>query len=329
MGRLCLINLKQKFGDFSKNSYITAVKVFKPWARGGRQNAPLAELCKHIGLDIKKSTTSSERVCNVCAKKVQNAVEPYELTASALNQDQHIGQQLSPSYTASDGSERFKRLLHTSVSFPERSPQPKKGRKKNGSARKTLSFVQAEVKENEENILEGEGPRGNFPLAEIRLNIDDLLGKRATEHKVVVVNPNGCVENYCSFAEYKTKSMIINLCRKYWKIVANLTFQHPHAREELCEPLRKAVSGEFLQKSSPEDLAAQSKKILVHEAEVWCPLWMCCVKGACNVSNSREENVKETNSIALSTAVAANCRNQKNVSSFLSHYITVIGAILE
>ena len=107
--------------------------------------------------------------------------------------------------------------------------------------------------------MEGEGPRGNFPLAEIRLNIDNLLGKRATEHKVVVVNPNGRIENYCSFAEYKTTSMIINLCRKYWKTVANLTFQH--AREELCEPLRKAVSGEFLQKSSPEDLAALSKKI--------------------------------------------------------------------
>ena len=68
-------NLKQKFGDFSKNSYITAVNVFKPWTCGGRQNAPFAELCKRIGLDIEKSTTPSERVCNVCARKVQNAVE--------------------------------------------------------------------------------------------------------------------------------------------------------------------------------------------------------------------------------------------------------------
>ena len=73
--RLCRNNLKQKFGDFSKNSYITAVNVFKPWTRGGRQNAPFAELCKRIGLDIEKSTTSTERVCNVCARKVQNAVE--------------------------------------------------------------------------------------------------------------------------------------------------------------------------------------------------------------------------------------------------------------
>ena len=68
-------NLKQKFGDFSKNSYITTVNVLKPWSRGGCQNAPFAELCKRIGLDIEKSTTPSEHVCNVCARKMQNAVE--------------------------------------------------------------------------------------------------------------------------------------------------------------------------------------------------------------------------------------------------------------
>jgi len=37
MCRLCRNNLKQKFGDFFKNSYITAVNVFKPWTRGGHQ----------------------------------------------------------------------------------------------------------------------------------------------------------------------------------------------------------------------------------------------------------------------------------------------------
>jgi len=52
-----------------------AVNVFKPWTSGGRQNVPFAELCKRIGLDIENSTTSPERVCNVCARKVQNAVE--------------------------------------------------------------------------------------------------------------------------------------------------------------------------------------------------------------------------------------------------------------
>ena len=36
--RLHRNNLKQKFDDFSKNSYITATNVFKPWTCGERQN---------------------------------------------------------------------------------------------------------------------------------------------------------------------------------------------------------------------------------------------------------------------------------------------------
>jgi len=62
-------NLKQKCGDFSQNSYIMT------WTSGGRQNTPFVELCKCIGLDIENSTTSSECVCYVCARKEQNAVE--------------------------------------------------------------------------------------------------------------------------------------------------------------------------------------------------------------------------------------------------------------
>ena len=258
----------------------------------------------------------SERVCQSCARKVQNAVELHKFIESALNQNTE--QQLSPSNTAQisprGGSGRFKRLLPTSVPSPERSPQPKKGRKKNGNVRKTLTFIQADVSsspnENNDTLEEEICHEWNIPLAEIHLNVEDLIGKQATELKVVVVNPGGRVENYCFFND-KTKSMVLNLCRKNGKTVASLTFQHPHVREELCEPLRKAVSGEFkeyctestdsvLQKSSPEDLALavalDLAKILVHEAEVWCPLWMCCVKGICNVSNlSRDqENKRKT-----------------------------------
>lgn len=54
----------------------------------GRQNAPFAELCKRIGLDIEKSTTSTERVCNVCARKVQNAVEMTQIAISKDRIDQ-------------------------------------------------------------------------------------------------------------------------------------------------------------------------------------------------------------------------------------------------
>ena len=50
-----------------------------------------------------------------------------------------------------------------------------------------------------------------------------LLESSSTEAKVVIVNPGGRVETFSSFHD-KTKSIIVNLCRKKWKTVANLTF---------------------------------------------------------------------------------------------------------
>ena len=158
------------------------------------------------------------------------------------------------------------------------------------------------------------------------------MGNQTSQVKVVIVAPSGRVKNHSSFDE-KTKSLILNLCRKNWQTVANACFQHPHLREELTEPLRKAVNAEFkeycnnstdsvLKKSSPEDLAAFSNKILVHEAEVWCPVWMACLKGACNVQESSDEDIKATNSLALSKVVAARCRNP--TMSAVSYRISTI-----
>ena len=56
------------------------------------------------------------------------------------------------------------------------------------------------------------------------LNVEDLLESSSTEAKVVIVNPGGRVETFSSFHDIKTKSIIVNLCRKKWKTVANLTF---------------------------------------------------------------------------------------------------------
>ena len=55
------------------------------------------------------------------------------------------------------------------------------------------------------------------------LNVEDLLESSSTEAKVVIVNPGGHVETFSSFHD-KAKSIIVNLCRKKWKTVANLTF---------------------------------------------------------------------------------------------------------
>ena len=123
--------------------------------------------------------------------------------------------------------------------------------------------------------------------------MEDLLESSSTEAKVVIVNPGGRVETFSSF-HYKTKLIIVNLCRKKLKTVANLTFQHLNIPEELPDPLRRTVSKEFqeycnnatdsvLKKSRADDLAVFLNKVLVHEAAVVCPFWMNHVRGAFNV----------------------------------------------
>ena len=83
--RLCFTNLKQKFGDFEKSLRISTASLFKPSTQAGCQsNDTLADLCSRIGLDVVKSSTLSERVCQSCARKVRNAVQLYEFIASSL-----------------------------------------------------------------------------------------------------------------------------------------------------------------------------------------------------------------------------------------------------
>ena len=65
----------------------------------------------------------------------------------------------------------------------------------------------------------------------------------------------------------------------------------------------------MFKKSRPEDLASFSNKVLVHEAGVWCPFLKNCVKGACNMQNPSEPDIKKTSSVALITSVAARGRN--------------------
>ena len=96
------------------------------------------------------------------------------------------------------------------------------------------------------------------------LNVEDLFETSSSEAKLVIVNPGGRAETFSSFHD-KTKWIIVSLCRRKWKTVANFTFEHPNIREELPDPLRRTVSKEFqeccgnatdsvLKKSRPDDL---------------------------------------------------------------------------
>ena len=331
--RLCFTNLKQKFGDFEKSLRISTASLFKPSTQAGCQsNDTLADLCSRIGLDVVKSSTLSERVCQSCARKVRNAVQLYEFIASSLNKNTGESQSKISNFSSVEESpRRFKRLLPTSISSPQRSPQPKKGNKRDAGVKKSLNFAKELTSTDENEETSNVEVRSAEQRCDL-LNVDDLLGKQTSQLKVVIVAPSGRIENHSTFDD-KTKSMIINLCRKNWKTVANSFFQQPNVREELAEPLRKVVSAEFkeycststdsvLKKCSPEDLASFSNKVLVHEAEVWCLLWMACLKGACDVQDFSSEDIKATNSLALSTAVAARCRNQ--TMSAVSYRISTV-----
>ena len=336
--RLCGVNLKIKFGNFQKSTkYISTENLFKPSGRAKREGKTLADLCSEIGLNIVESSVLSSRVCQSCGRKIFNAVELVRFIRSGLERNVEVPLCSSDQ----DIQVRIKRLLPSSVSSPDRSPQAKKIlHKDRPTSKKSLNFSKSTPPNatNKENMpldvnQEAITPRASHISAEF--NVEKLCGKQTTQLKVLIVNPNGRIDSHCSFDD-ETKSIILNACRKNWNTVANMAMKHSHVRQELVESLRKAVAEEFkeycgdttdsmLKKSSPEDLTVFSNRILAHEVEIWCPVWMACLKGACNVKELAEESGKAINSIALSSAVAAKCRNPKmssvayRISTILFH----------
>lgn len=64
-------------------------------------------------------------------------------------------------------------------------------------------------------------------------------------------------------------------------------------------------------KLSLEDLVVFFNRIFVYEVEIWCFMWMVCLKGVCNVKELVEENGKVINFIVLLSVVVVKCRNFK------------------
>ena len=295
--RLCCCPLKIKYSDFPKTSYISTQNLFKVSKREGCQNVTLAELCSKIGLKIDRSDMLSDRVCHACGRKIRTAFQLYNFSYSNLERKKETAV-----IEVTNDLGRFKRLLPTTFSSPDRSPRARKGLKQvsgeSTAAKKSLSFNGVPSSANDDNTSTSKpqdaiSPQEAGEIASSQLNVEDLLESTTTEVKVVIVNPRGRVETYSSFQD-KTKSMIIILCRRKWKTVVNLAFAHQNVREELVDPLRTTVGREFheycnnstdsvLKKSRPEDSAAFSNKLLLHVAGVWCPFWMNCLRGGCDV----------------------------------------------
>ena len=116
--RLCCCLVKIKFGEFKETSYISSQNIFNVSKRDGFQDGTLSEICSKIGLEMEKSDTMSDRVCHACARKIINAFELYNFIYSSLQKENAIR------FLA---IQACKRLLATTVSSSDRSPQTRKG----------------------------------------------------------------------------------------------------------------------------------------------------------------------------------------------------------
>ena len=244
--RLCGVNLKIKVGNFQKiTKYISTENLFKPSGRAKRGGTTLAELCSEIGLDIVESSGLSSRVCQSCGRKIFNAVELVRFIRYGLGRNVPICS--SATQDTADTQVRIKRLLPSSVSSPDRSPQAKKNLYKGRSTtKKSLNFSEstpsnATNKENMPLDVNQETITPRVSHFAVELNVENLCGKQTIQLKVLIVNPNGRIDSHCSFDD-ETKSIILNACRKNWNTVANMTMKHSHVRQELVESLRKAVA---------------------------------------------------------------------------------------
>ena len=216
--RLCGVNFKVKFGNFQKSTrYISTENLFKPSGRAKRDGKTLAEISSEISLSIVESSLLPSRVCQSCGRKIFNAAELFHFIRSGLGKNVEVPFSSTPHKR--DSQARIKRLLPSSVSSPDRSPQPKKGINRASSpSKKSLNFSESTPlsTSNEENMpldvsQEIITPRDRHFSSE--MNIENLCGKQTTQIKVLIANPNGRIDSHSSFDD-ETKSIILNACRK-------------------------------------------------------------------------------------------------------------------
>ena len=181
--RLCGVNLKIKFGNFQKSTkYISTENLFKPSAHAKHEGKTLAELCSEIGLNIVESSVLSSRVCQSCGRKIFNAVELVRFIRSGLERNVEV-----PLYSSDQDTQvKIKRLLPSSVSSPDRSPQARNNLYKDRSTpKKSMNFSESTPSNvtNKENMpldvnQETSTPRVSHFSAE--LNAENLCGKQTT-----------------------------------------------------------------------------------------------------------------------------------------------------
>lgn len=90
--------------------------IYKPTTRKDDEKpSTLAHMCSQMGIIMESNERLSKHVYKPCGRKIRNAHEYFTFIRSHLD---------SPATQTPKSPERFKRQLPTTVTEPERSPQP-------------------------------------------------------------------------------------------------------------------------------------------------------------------------------------------------------------
>ena len=320
--RFCNCQLVLKHGNVKKTSYLSTESLFKaPKDSVGCKT--LAQLCLELGFNFTNSANVSTRVCKACGRNLRSTYKFYKLVEAAY--DREIADVLAVNADDENtaDSDRVKRQLPTTIS-PERSGS--KVQKNKAGTRRSLSFQNSERtendKENQDSVLSA-------------LNVEDLIEKKTSQLKLVIVNPSGKVETWHNF-DTDRKSLLLNVARNKWTTVGNLVFKHSNLRKELYKPLQRAIGEEFrelcrdsaksvLLGRLPEEVAKITHEIVWDEISGKCPFWAAAMQGASGVGDISCAPKKKINALALSSAIAARTRNHKmtglayRISTILFH----------
>ena len=322
--RICKCHLKIEFGS----GRVSFENLFKASGRKESKGLILSQACEIVGLPVQKSPLLSERICRPCGRKIRNVHENFTFLKDKLdNSESECTKNRSPA--------RQKRQLPTTVT-PERQCH-RQGRtscteKNKYSPRKGLFVDEG----NSDHDTDAQVQRVTDDEVHNLMNIETIIpNEKESQVRVLISYPNSRVVVKESFDKL-TSSLIKNIALKNWSTVANIVFKHTDIREHLPKVLNREVGAEFrsfssdsiLSGSLPDELAAFSNKIFVHEVNVKCPLWSATMSGACgaspqNCTSSQNRVDRALNAMALATSALARSRNAK-----LSAYAYRISLIL-
>ena len=145
----------------------TGKSLKKALRKGMKERCTLAEMCLAIGIPILMHKDFSTRVCKPCARKIRNANQCYTFIRSNLANESPMN--VTPKTSPTTSPVRYKRVLPTTVTTPERNPRPTK-KKSSAPAVKSLNYESICEESRDEGI---ESINNDCVLS--ALNIEELI----------------------------------------------------------------------------------------------------------------------------------------------------------